>query len=167
MMQVVARLHRHDEWLLHCFLRCRRSLLDRVMTAATRLGDPAIVIGFTLLLLAIGPTRAVGWKVAAMVTLSHVAVQLLKRTVNRPRPALPVGIEALLQAPDRFSFPSGHAAASLSVALGLSAFVPTEIAPLVLVVGLVTGVSRCYLGLHYPGDVAAGWMLGWLAYLVV
>ena len=61
-----------------------------------------------------------GGLVAALATLvaSHLAVQLVKRTVVRARPG-ESGVHAPVVAePDRFSFPSGHAAASMSVALG-------------------------------------------------
>jgi undecaprenyl-diphosphatase len=66
---------------------------------------------------------------------------------------------SLIDAPDRFSFPSGHAAASLCVALGLASVLPAFFAGLALGIGLLVGISRCYLGVHYPGDVLAGWIL--------
>jgi undecaprenyl-diphosphatase len=71
-----------------------------------------------------------------------------------------VGVVSLIQAPDRFSFPSGHSAAALAVALALGTFLPLPAALLLIAVGLLVGVSRSYLGVHYPGDVLAGWLLG-------
>ena len=52
------------------------------------------------------------------VVLSHLLVQLVKRTVARARPARTCGLSAVVREPDRFSFPSGHATAASSVALG-------------------------------------------------
>jgi undecaprenyl-diphosphatase len=95
---------------------------------------------------------------------SHLAVQALKRTISRPRPQLPVGVISLAEPPDRFSFPSGHSAAALSVGLAVAALVPGAVAPLVLALALLVGVTRCYLGVHYPGDVLAGWFLAVAAF---
>jgi undecaprenyl-diphosphatase len=89
-------------------------------------------------------------------------VQLLKRTVSRARPRMPEGFAALVQPPDRFSFPSGHAASSLSVALALALVLPGAAAGPLLGLAAVVGMSRCYLGVHYPGDVLAGWTLALL-----
>lgn len=85
--------------------------------------------------------------------LSHLVVQLVKRTVGRGRPAPESG--ALVRAPDRFSFPSGHAAAAMSVALGYALHYPAAAGPL-LVAALVVGFSRVRLAVHYPSDVVAG-----------
>ncbi|MBV9108733.1 MAG: phosphatase PAP2 family protein [Gemmatimonadetes bacterium] len=100
-----------------------------------------------------------GRRAAFALVASHLVVQLLKRTVTRSRPAMPMGVEALIQPPDRFSFPSGHAASTLSVALGLAAGLPGAAFPVLLGVAVIVGASRCYLGVHYPGDVIAGWAL--------
>lgn len=77
---------------------------------------------------------------------------------------MPVGIASLVDAPDRFSFPSGHAAAALSVALGIGLVVPAALAAAVIGLGLLVGLSRCYLGVHYPGDVLVGWVLAVAAF---
>jgi undecaprenyl-diphosphatase len=90
---------------------------------------------------------------------SHVAVQLLKLRVRRERPDLPVGLGFLIKPEDRFSFPSGHAAAGLSMVLPFFIVLGGSVAWIVLIVGLSVGVSRCYLGVHYPGDVTVGWAL--------
>ena len=77
----------------------------------------------------------------------------------------PEGFAALVQPPDRFSFPSGHAASSLSVALSVAAVLAPAASAALVALALVVGLSRCYLGVHYPGDVIAGWMLAVLGVL--
>lgn len=95
--------------------------------------------------------RSVTWGAAASLVVSHLIVQVIKRTVGRPRPDKPVGIGH----PDRFSFPSGHATSSLAVTLAYAVAFPHLTVPLVGF-GLLVGWSRVVLGVHYPGDVLAG-----------
>lgn len=61
----------------------------------------------------------------------------------------------MIAEPDRFSFPSGHAAAAMSVALGYAAVFPA-IAPWFAALAVLVGYSRVALAVHYPGDVLAG-----------
>jgi undecaprenyl-diphosphatase len=163
---LMLRLHQRDERVLSYVIGRRRPRLDKAVRRLTHLGGATASCGTSTLLL-LGPVD--GWHdagraAAVALAASHLAVQLLKRTVARPRPQLPVGVGSLVDAPDRFSFPSGHAAAALSIALGLALLVPLMLAPAVLGAGLVVGLTRCYLGVHYPGDVIAGWVLAALAF---
>jgi undecaprenyl-diphosphatase len=157
----IVRLHTHDERALHALVQRRRPLLDRAMHAVTHLGDAASTVGVTLVLMAglIPDLREAGFRAAIALAGSHAVVQLLKRTVSRARPRMPEGFAALVQPPDRFSFPSGHAASSLSVALAVAAVLPAAAAAALVALAVVVGLSRCYLGVHYPGDVIVGWMM--------
>jgi undecaprenyl-diphosphatase len=94
----------------------------------------------------------------ATLIVSHLVVQLLKRTIVRGRPAEVCDLEATIREPDRYSFPSGHATASMAVALAYGAAFPAFAVPLLLLAILV-GISRIRLGVHYPSDVLAGQLI--------
>ena len=49
--------------------------------------------------------------------------------------------------------------------LPLAEILPGGLGPLVLALAAVVGFSRCYLGIHYPCDVFAGWMLALAAHI--
>ncbi|MFH1762656.1 MAG: phosphatase PAP2 family protein [Gemmatimonadota bacterium] len=164
----ILRLGKYDERLLHAVVTRRMTWLDMVVRVLTRLGDPpvAIIIAGGIALGAAGDLRGAQYVPAFSLAISFLLSQVLKRFFSRTRPDLPVGKSSLIQAPDRFSFPSGHATGSLSIALPLVLVLPLPFGLLVLVLGMAVGLTRCYLGVHYPGDVLAGWGLAALAVLL-
>lgn len=156
-----ARLGHVDQRLYSAFVARRTPALDRLMRAITVAGDPPAVVGVSVFLLLVleGPSRGVFNSVLLVLVLSHGLVQVMKRLAARPRPSLPVGARTLIRAPDRFSFPSGHATAALAFVLPVLPGLTIWVAVPLLGAALLVGASRCYLGVHYPGDVASGWII--------
>ena len=129
------------------------------MRWVTHLGGARATIGTGLLLVAVGERR-LGLAVLVALTLSHVAVQVLKRTVARPRPCDANGHPlALVDLPDPFSFPSGHAAAASAIGTTLVLSEPF-LALLVVPLAVVVSASRVRLRVHHISDVVAGAALG-------
>ncbi|MBL0937388.1 MAG: phosphatase PAP2 family protein [Gemmatimonadaceae bacterium] len=143
------------------FARCALSPSCAVMSrrfwmSITHLGGARGSIACCLLALAIpGVTPLLVWHTLLLLGASHLVVQVVKRTVGRPRPTVRLSIDALIQVPDRFSFPSGHACAAMAVAVGFASAFPTLALPL-LALAWTVGFSRVVLGVHYPGDVLVG-----------
>ena len=164
----ILRLGEYDERLLHAVVSRRLDWLDRVIRLLTRLGDPSVAVALAgaLALGVAGDLNGARFVPAFSLALSFLFSQVLKRSFSRTRPDLPVGIISLIQPPDRFSFPSGHATASLSIALPVALAMAFPFGPLVLGLGLAVGLTRCYLGVHYPGDVLAGWSLAVISTLL-
>lgn len=119
------------------------------------------VLAALLPILLPGAARAAGLRASAVLALSHLIVQLVKRSVGRARPSRHHAHgdpRALVAEPDRFSLPSGHAAAAMSVAAVYAAAWPWAAAPLLVLAGAV-GLSRVRVGVHYPGDVIVGQLI--------
>ena len=134
----------------------------------TELGSTVAVIAVAGLAFAfaaaIGPWRH-GLIAALVILLASIANSVFKFAVHRERPDLldPVIIE------HGYSFPSGHSALGM-VAYGIVAVLvsrsrlPRSLRT-AIVVGLgalvaLIGISRVWLGVHYPTDVIAGWAAG-------
>lgn len=84
----------------------------------------------------------------------------LKNSVRRRRPPEAIkGTRAWLEPSDEFSFPSGHTAAAFVMACILSDGYP-EFSPWLFIWATLVGLSRVTLGVHFPGDIMAGAILG-------
>jgi undecaprenyl-diphosphatase len=101
----------------------------------------------------------------ASVVGGSLLTNLLKGTFDRPRPdVVPHAVRVFTS-----SFPSGHAALSAVTYLSLGALLASEhssygiktyFLSLALLLTIAVGLSRIYLGVHYPTDVLAGWCAG-------
>jgi undecaprenyl-diphosphatase len=154
------RVHAFDADLLVRVQAIRHPWTTRLMLGLTRLGDAETWVGMGLLLAAApgGQNAAKHLGVAALGATG--LVQILKRSFRRSRPDHTIaGFRALAENPDRFSFPSGHTATAVSVAIGAGAHLGAALS--VLAAGVA--VSRLYLGAHYPLDLAAGALVGTIA----
>lgn len=103
------------------------------------------------------PSRRPAYRRAATATLgSYVLNQGVKLVVRRRRPEIE-GLPPLIPTALKLSYPSAHSAMSFAAARSLSRVWP---APPLYALASVMAVSRPYLGVHYPSDVAAGALLG-------
>lgn len=132
----------------------------RLWTAVTHLGGASSAIAAVLipLLFGTGTVHRASVLGAWSLLVSHLVVQLVKRSIGRPRPAPAREGRSLVGVPDRFSFPSGHSCAAMAVAFSYGLATPVLAVPLT-VLAVVIGMSRVRLGVHYPGDVLAGQMI--------
>ena len=99
-------------------------------------------------------------EVSTSAALRDAATQALKHAINRPRPSAGIaGFDVLVENPDAFSFPSGHAAGAYAAATVLGGGGGARSA-LLATGALGIAVSRAYLGAHYPIDVLVGAVIG-------
>ncbi len=142
-------------------LRCLS--LNITMQLITQIGSWFFCIVFPIVLI-LSPryeTVVTGTRIAVILAFSQVIVYLVKRIVNRPRPYQALNNVIANRLPMCiYSFPSGHTCAAFCLALVLANGYPNYQALFLLVAGLV-GISRIYLGVHYPTDVLVGFMVAY------
>jgi len=140
--------------------RLRTPALDRAAVAYARTGESgALWIALALAGAAADRRRRERWLAAAgTVPLTLGLNYLLKRAVRRRRPRIE-GLDPVGRVPVSMSFPSAHAATSFAGAVRIAALAPRGRAPLFAAATLMA-FTRPYLGVHYPGDVAAGALVG-------
>jgi len=141
--------------------------LRGIMLFATLIGQPVFTLGIAALVAGIGfgsgDARLLFAGMLAGFTLGIGTV--LKITLRRSRPLTDYVMNMRF---NTFSLPSGHSVGAVVsygllgmialTALPLAVGVP--IAALLAIAIVMIGISRVYLGAHYPSDVLAGWALG-------
>jgi undecaprenyl-diphosphatase len=167
-LSLLARLAARDREMFARWVADDPTTYERAFwKGITHLGGAAFTIGIAVstLFLGAGPMREVGLQAAVALLATHLTAQALKRTVTRPRPS-GLSFDALVDVPDRYSFPSGHAIAASSLAFVYAWHFPT-LAPGLLLLATLVAVSRVRLGVHYPGDVLAGQAIAFAGALAV
>ena len=97
--------------------------------------------------------------VAVTSAVVNLAVKPLARRRRPDRLASEVPVARHVRMPSSRSFPSGHSAAAFAFATGVGHVSPAAAAPLRVVAALVA-YSRVHTGVHYPGDVLVGALIG-------
>ncbi len=168
-----------DMWFLRILHQLHGTAADAVLTPLSRLLALMGVHGIFMLavgviLLFFRRTRKSGFAILLGVALSYIVTNIIiKPLVARPRPyADEAGIlyQWWLQAGSfletDFSFPSGHANASMALASGFFFSGSAKRRWPIFIFPLLMGLSRCYIVVHYPTDVLAGLAIGLLGGLV-
>ncbi|MGW0207553.1 phosphatase PAP2 family protein [Streptomyces sp. NPDC003233] len=109
-----------------------------------------------------GATAAViALVVPVVVVLAYGVDAVLKLAVREDRPCQSLHVRTLeaCPAPGDWSFPSNHAAIAAAAAVAL-VFVSRRLGAVAVVAALAMGVSRVWVGAHYPHDVLAGLVVG-------
>ena len=135
--------------------------LDRLMYAASELGDFSLIWHLVSTGRALGPDRRLvhAVRVAAILGVESALVNgPVKSLFKRHRPAWEQERPHKLRRPRTSSFPSGHASAAFTAAGVLSEGDPLW--PAYYVIAAVVASSRVYVKIHHPSDVVAGAVLG-------
>lgn len=148
-------------------LKCKS--LDIIMPLATYLASNFSLITFCLFTeLNQDPfIRLLGVNCTVSLIFSTLVVQIFKKSISRIRPFLAINdLNIKKIGIDKYSFPSGHTTAAFTVGVMVSLFYPAA-AFLLIILACLVGISRIYLGVHYPTDVFAGAILGTLSSFLV
>lgn len=161
----VAELERIDRAVYTAVAATETPTLDRAMRQLSRAADYSKLSIAASAMLACGGVRgrqAALCGLASVATTATVVNVLVKPLGRRRRPdrtGSEVPVDRQVRMPGSHSFPSGHTAAAVAFAGGVGRVLPAAGVPLHALAAMV-GYSRVHTGVHYPGDVLGGALLG-------
>lgn len=156
-----------DSYLFHLVnLGLGRPSLDALFTLITCFGIGVISIGVGLFVILAGyirwnlTLRIAGYSGIVSAAFAGILSQVLKYVWDRPRPIMVLHDVRWVGEPlFVHSFPSGHTTTAFAFATAIGVFYPKTRWPLYSLATLV-GLSRIYLGAHFPIDVLGGAIIG-------
>lgn len=153
-----------DDKIYNFIFGLRSSGFDSFMKIITQLGNPLpVTIVFILLFILLSGTKENLFFVGCNTIITVSSNQLLKHIIRRARPD---HLRLIIQ--NGYSFPSGHAMISICLYGAILYLINSKLKNktikillsilLVLLIFLI-GISRIYLGVHYPSDIIGGHLL--------
>ena len=155
---------RMDAWTFLFFnVRGRRPLwLDRLMWSFTQIGNGMVATALALVLYFAGD-RLLAYELILGTLTLWLVVELVKLLVRRRRPFIRLSQARIVgrRAGGR-SFPSGHTSQAFFMATLVAGYFHAGVWAVCLLYAsaLLVGITRMYVGAHYPRDVLAGAILG-------
>ncbi len=140
--------------------KCR--FLDSIMPVMTYLGSFPFMFIFCTVAFLLNRTMLHSMAIKAMIsiTISTGIGKILKVSVTRLRPFIKIPNLNIKKIDiDKYSFPSGHTTAAFSLAVIIALYFPM-FGFITLPLASCVGISRIYIGVHYPTDVIMGIFIG-------
>lgn len=152
----------------------RNDNLTTFMKLVTKLGNTEVVIPLTIVTIIFTIFKIKNKKLSLSITLNLIGItlinQILKHIIKRDRP---IGYRLIEMS--GYSFPSGHAMASMAFyglliyiikRLGKNKYINNLLITINIAIIILIGVSRIYLGVHYLSDVITGYSIS-IIYLFI
>lgn len=167
----------YDQQITEYVISLRTPALTKYFIFVTHVGDVygyAIVLGvFTLMSIFVFKRWKYTVQIVLVLLLSAVSNLILKRFIDRARP----GIEHMVSV-ETLSYPSGHAMSAMAFygflmylfyRFKINIFLKIGIIMFLGILILSIGLSRIYLGVHFPSDIAGGYIAGfiWVVFCVI
>lgn len=162
MLEVIQQFDQGALWWIAQHVRLE--WLNPLVVFYTSLGNTGLgFIAVALLLLVFRQTRRGGATALTAMALGMLVTNLtIKPLFTRPRPWVVMdGFVSLVTSSDPHSFPSGHTTAAFAFGVGLFLTLkPKWAKAAALAAAALMGLSRLYVGVHFPTDVLAGAVIG-------
>jgi membrane-associated phospholipid phosphatase len=157
----------HNTQLFIILNSLNSNLSDSFWLSMTTLGD-GLLLGIILGMFVIVNPRITAFGLILILS-SSVAVNTMKSVLPELRPAAVLADVHIVGPIMRSgSFPSGHSAAALATALALARFSPSRtLKTILLIFGILVGLSRIFVGAHFPNDVIWGMIVSLALYEIL
>ena len=166
LMKIVETIDRLDKLLFFSIFGLDGgSLIPSIMPYFSHSANGYVYPVIPFVLMFISPRMGKSFLLSALISfaIELPVYKIIKNSIKRNRPFnAMVNVQNRIFPSDHFSFPSGHTAAAFVVAILISWHLPLISLP-VICWAFFVGVSRVYLGVHYPTDIVAGIILGSLS----
>ncbi len=134
---------------------------------------PLYILMAFWLVLKKGKKTFLQWGILSLILFGSselLTVRLLKPTIARLRPCheFPDKVSPASPCGGLYSFPSTHATTHMGLAIFWATFLAHKLIKIALIIWAVfIGIAQIIVGVHYPGDIVAGWLLGALLAAVI
>ncbi|SEQ84337.1 undecaprenyl-diphosphatase [Amphritea atlantica] len=145
-----------------CFGTCRLPVMPTISRLISKLGDGGFYLVSGLLVAWLDIENGIDFLLAGLFVfaIELPVYMFLKQAIRRDRPCDRFAdVIPQITPSDKFSLPSGHAAAAFVFASLLSYYYPALMLPAYTLASLIA-LARVFLGVHYPTDILAGAALG-------